>query len=79
MPTSESALTSAQRSGMFRTCVVWYNCIHMNRRDFLKFASAAPFAAGTAAALALRDGTTPRALDASKLIATLRAQKAFLG
>ena len=36
-------------------------------------------AAGTAAALALREGTTPRVLDASKLIATLRAQKAFLG
>lgn len=81
----------------------------MNRRDFQKFASAAPFAgvaaepcvatgvgepcdynvdvlvvgggqaAGTAAALALRDRTTPRALDASKLTATLREQKAFLG
>ena len=36
-------------------------------------------AAGTAAALALREGATPRTLDASKLVATLRAQKAFLG
>ena len=36
-------------------------------------------AAGTAAALALQGGVTPRALDASKLVATLRAQKAFLG
>ena len=33
----------------------------------------------TAAALALQGGVTPRALDASKLVATLRAQKAFLG
>ena len=96
----------------------------MNRRDFLKFASAAPFAgvaaesfvatgvgepcdynvdvlvvgggpagavrvmppcmamgqaAGTAAALCVKTGATPRALDASKLVATLREQKAFLG
>ena len=36
-------------------------------------------AAGTAAALALQGGVTPRALDAAKLVATLRAQKAFLG
>jgi hypothetical protein len=36
-------------------------------------------AAGTAAALALKSGTTPRALDTKKLIARLRQQKAFLG
>ena len=36
-------------------------------------------AAGTAAALCVNGGTTPRELDASKLVATLRAQKAFLG
>jgi hypothetical protein len=35
-------------------------------------------AAGTAAALALKSGTTPRALDTKKLIARLRQQKAFL-
>ena len=36
-------------------------------------------AAGTAAALALKNGVTPRALDTEKLLARLRAQKAFLG
>ena len=36
-------------------------------------------AAGTAAALCVKTGATPRALDAAKLVATLRAQKAFLG
>ena len=36
-------------------------------------------AAGTAAALCVKTGATPRALDASKLVATLREQKAFLG
>lgn len=36
-------------------------------------------AAGTAASLCIKAGSTPRALDASKLVATLRAQKAFLG
>ena len=35
-------------------------------------------AAGTAAALALQGGVTPRTLDATKLVATLRVQKAFL-
>ena len=36
-------------------------------------------AAGTAAALALKNGVTPRALDTEKLLARLRGQKAFLG
>ena len=36
-------------------------------------------AAGTAAALACADGVAPRALDAARLVATLRAQKVFLG
>ena len=36
-------------------------------------------AAGTAAALCLKSGTTPRALDAGKLVATLKAQGVFLG
>ena len=36
-------------------------------------------AAGTAAALACADGVAPRALDAGRLVATLRAQKVFLG
>jgi hypothetical protein len=36
-------------------------------------------AAGAAAALALNDGCTPRALDAAELTAVLRGQKAFLG
>jgi hypothetical protein len=36
-------------------------------------------AAGTAAALALKNGVTPRALDTGKLLARLRGQKAFLG
>ena len=36
-------------------------------------------AAGTAAALCLKTGATPRTLDTAKLVATLKAQKAFLG
>lgn len=36
-------------------------------------------AAGTAAALCVKSGRTPRALDVKDLIATLRSQKAFLG
>ena len=36
-------------------------------------------AAGTAAALAIKTGTTPRALDAAMLLKTLKAQGAFLG
>ncbi len=36
-------------------------------------------AAGTAAALCLKTGDTPRALDAGRLVAALRAQGAFLG
>ena len=36
-------------------------------------------AAGTAAALCVRTGATPRTLDTAKLVATLKAQKAFLG
>ena len=36
-------------------------------------------AAGTAAALCLKDGSTPRSLDSAKLVATLKAQGAFLG
>ena len=35
-------------------------------------------AAGTAAALACADGVAPRALDAARLVSTLRAQKVFL-
>ena len=35
-------------------------------------------AAGTAAALCLKSGTTPRSLDSAKLVATLKAQGAFL-
>ena len=33
----------------------WYNCVHMNRRDFLKFASAVPFA-GVATAPRVAEG-----------------------
>ncbi len=36
-------------------------------------------AAGTAAALCVRTGATPRTLDTTRLVATLREQKAFLG
>lgn len=36
-------------------------------------------AAGTAAALCVKTGSSPRALDAAKLVATLKLQKAFLG
>lgn len=36
-------------------------------------------AAGTAAALCLKTGATPRTLDTARLVATLKAQKAFLG
>ncbi|MBR4172235.1 MAG: FAD-dependent oxidoreductase [Kiritimatiellae bacterium] len=36
-------------------------------------------AAGTAAAIALRDNCSPREVDRTKLVATLRSQKAFLG
>lgn len=36
-------------------------------------------AAGTAAALSLESGSTPRSLDSAKLVATLKAQRAFLG
>lgn len=36
-------------------------------------------AAGTAAALCLKTGSTPRALDSKSLVDVLRAQGAFLG
>jgi hypothetical protein len=36
-------------------------------------------AAGTAAAIAIKDGTTPRNVDISKLVSTLKERKAFLG
>jgi hypothetical protein len=36
-------------------------------------------AAGTAAALCLKTGDTPRTLDSAPLLDTLRAQGAFLG
>ena len=36
-------------------------------------------AAGTAAALCVKTGSTPRTLDAASLVKTLKAQGAFLG
>ena len=36
-------------------------------------------AAGTAAALCIKTGSTPRTLDAKSLVDVLRAQGAFLG
>ena len=36
-------------------------------------------AAGTAAAIAIKDGTTPRKVDIPKLISTLKDRKVFLG
>jgi hypothetical protein len=36
-------------------------------------------AAGTAAALCVKTGATPRSLDAAALVKTLREQGAFLG
>lgn len=48
----------------------------MNRRAFLKGVAVS---AAAGAAFACRAGVTPRRLDASALVATLREQKAFLG